>query len=79
MYKSALKDTDPVKHKLDKGEVSLPPNSEEKVRELWEELMENSCLDLLGTNGILDAFYRQLYFTRLPVNPGHSSKINGVN
>lgn len=62
MYKSALKDTDPVKHKLDKGEVSLPPNSEEKVRELWEELMENSCLDLLGTNGISGCFLQTTVF-----------------
>lgn len=78
MYKSAVKDVDPVKHKLDKGEVSLPPNSKE-VRELWEELVENSCLDLLGNNGTSDAFYRQLCFTRLPADPGHSSKISGVN
>lgn len=51
MYKSALKDVDPVKLKLDKGEESLPPNSDEKVKELREEPMENSCLDLLRNNG----------------------------
>lgn len=51
MYKSALKDVAPVKHKLEKGEVSLPPYSEEKVRELREELLENSCLDLLRNKG----------------------------
>lgn len=38
---------DSVKHKLGKGELSLLLNNEEQVRELWEELMENSCSDLL--------------------------------
>lgn len=88
MHKSALKDVDPVKHKLDKGEVSLPPNSEEKVRELWEEQMENSCLDLLGNNGTLGCllqktvFYkatcrswtlRSVVLTDLPANAMHCS------
>lgn len=51
VYESALKDTDPVKYKLGKAQVSLPSNSEEKVRELQEESMENSCLALLRNNG----------------------------
>lgn len=75
MYKSALKDVEPVKHKLDKGEVSLPPNREEKVRDLRGELMENS----LGIMVPLDAFYRQLYFARLPAHSGHPSKTGGGN
>lgn len=55
------------------------PNSEEKVRELWEELMENSCLDLLRNNGTPGCLLQTTVFYKPPADPGHSSKISGVN
>lgn len=79
MYKLALKDVDPVKHKLDKGEVSLPPDSEEKVRDLRGELMENSCLDLLRNNGTFGCLLQTAVFYKLPAHSGHPSKTGGVN
>lgn len=80
VYKSALKDVEPVKHKLDKGEVSAPPNSEERRsgssgKSWWKIPVEIH----LGIMVHLDAFYRQLHLTRLPADPGHSSNSSGVN